>query len=258
MITKSKNLYLKGPKPAVLLLHSFTGSANEMRGLARFLHTAGYTCYAPNYAGHGESPEHLFASTIDEIWDSVEEAVSFLRQEGHDSIYVIGQSLGGVMALRLSNNPICHGLILLSTPVLERTIEGLEHRLLRYTERYFQFENRTKKWITDFIAVHFPRPEKNLIALQQFILQTQMYLPDVTQPVALFKGAMDDAVYHASIDLIEARIASRDQKKVLLSNSRHLLTLDRDKNRLFEEILVFLNTHPLQERASLKLSPAVQ
>ncbi|RJO96921.1 hypothetical protein D3D03_13425 [Exiguobacterium sp. RIT452] len=69
---------------------------------------------------------------------------------------------------------------------------------------------------------------------------------------------MDDAVYHASIDLIEARIASRDQKKVLLSNSRHLLTLDRDKNRLFEEILVFLNTHPLQERASLKLSPAVQ
>ena len=142
MITKSKDLYLEGPGPAVLLLHSFTGSANEMRGLARFLHTAGYTCYAPNYAGHGESPERLFATTIEDVWQSAQAGLSFLHNKGHEHVYLIGQSLGGVMALRLAEQSGCAGLILLSTPILERTIAGLEHRVRRYTERDFQFDDQ--------------------------------------------------------------------------------------------------------------------
>ncbi|WP_312452907.1 alpha/beta fold hydrolase [Exiguobacterium sp.] len=255
MITKSKDLYLEGPGPAVLLLHSFTGSANEMRGLARFLHAAGYTCYAPNYAGHGESPERLFATTIEDVWQSAQVGLSFLQDRGHKDIFLVGQSLGGVMALRLAEQSGCAGLVLLSTPVLERTIAGLEHRVRRYTERYFQFDDRSPEWIADFVDRHFPRPEKDLRALQQFILDTGIVLPKITQPIALFLGALDDAVYHASLERIETTVSSRDQKKVLLPNSKHLLTLDRDKQRLFEEILVFLKTHPVD---SLKPSSAVQ
>ena len=255
MITKSKDLYLEGPGPAVLLLHSFTGSANEMRGLARVLHTAGYTCYAPNYAGHGESPERLFATTIEDVWQSAQDGCAFLHEQGHKDFFLIGQSLGGVMALRLAEQSGCAGLVLLSTPVLERTIAGLEHRVRRYTERYFQFDDRSQEWIADFVDCHFPRPEKDLRALQQFILDTGVVLPKITQPIALFLGALDDAVYHASIERIETTVSSRDQKKVLLPNSKHLLTLDRDKQHLFEEILVFLKTHPVD---SLKPSSAVQ
>ncbi|KOP30627.1 esterase [Exiguobacterium sp. BMC-KP] len=255
MITKSKNLYLPGPGPAVLLLHSFTGSANEMRGLARFLHTEGYTCYAPNYAGHGESPERLFATTIEDVWQSAQDGLSFLHDQGYKHVFLIGQSLGGVMALRLAEQSGCAGLVLLSTPVLERTIAGLEHRVRRYTERYFQFDDRSPEWIADFVDRHFPRPEKDLRALQQFIIETEVLLPSINQPIALFLGALDDAVYHASLERIETAVSSRDQKKVLLPNSKHLLTLDRDKQRLFDEILVFLKTHPIP---SLKPSADVQ
>lgn len=255
MITKSKDLYLEGTGPAILLLHSFTGSANEMRGLARFLHVAGYTCYAPNYAGHGESPERLFETTIEDVWQSAQAGLAFLQDRGHKDIFLIGQSLGGVMALRLAEQSGCAGLILLSTPILERTIAGLEHRVLRYTERYFQFDDRSPEWIADFVDRHFPRPEKDLRALQQFILDTGIVLQKITQPIALFLGALDDAVYHASLERIEKTVPSRDQKKVLLPNSKHLLTLDRDKQRLFEEILIFLKTHPVE---SLKPSSAVQ
>ncbi|MDT0173781.1 alpha/beta fold hydrolase [Exiguobacterium sp. BRG2] len=255
MITKSKDLYLEGTGPAILLLHSFTGSANEMRGLARFLHVAGYTCYAPNYAGHGESPERLFETTIEDVWQSAQAGLAFLQDRGHKDIFLIGQSLGGVMALRLAEQSGSAGLILLSTPILERTIAGLEHRVRRYTERYFQFDDRSQEWIADFVDRHFPRPEKDLRALQQFILDTGIVLPKITQPIALFLGALDDVVYQASLEQIETTVPSRDQKKVLLPNSKHLLTLDRDKQRLFDEILVFLKTHPVD---SLKPSSAVQ
>ncbi|MCY1692610.1 carboxylesterase [Exiguobacterium sp. SL14] len=90
MITKSKDLYLEGSGPAVLLLHSFTGSANEMRGLARFLHAVRYTCYAPNYAGHGESPERLFETTIEDVWQSAQAGSRFYIIKGTNTFIWLG------------------------------------------------------------------------------------------------------------------------------------------------------------------------
>jgi carboxylesterase len=197
----------------------------------------------------------LFATTIEDVWQSAQVGCAFLHEQGHKDFFLIGQSLGGVMALRLAEQLGCAGLILLSTPILERTIAGIEHRVRRYTERYFQFDDRSQEWIADFVDRHFPRPEKDLRALQQFILDIGVVLPEITQPIALFLGALDDIVYHASLERIETTVPSRDQKKLLLPNSKHLLTLDRDKQRLFEEILVFLKTHPVD---SLKPSSAVQ
>ena len=43
-----------GPR-AVLLLHAYTGSANDVRLLRRFLERNGYTVYAPNFTGDRKS-----------------------------------------------------------------------------------------------------------------------------------------------------------------------------------------------------------
>lgn len=161
-------------------------------------------------AGHGESPERLFATTIEDVWKSAQDGLSFLHDQGNDYFYLIGQSLGGVMALRLAAQSECKGLVLLSTPILERTIARLEHRVRRYTERYFQFDGRYSEWIADFIVRHFPRPEKDLRELQQFVLDTEFVLPSITQPIVLFLGALDGAVYHASLERIKTTVPNRD------------------------------------------------
>ncbi|WP_373748590.1 alpha/beta hydrolase, partial [Jeotgalibaca porci] len=44
-------LFEAGPR-AVLLLHAYTGSANDVRMLGRHLQREGYTVYAPNFSGH--------------------------------------------------------------------------------------------------------------------------------------------------------------------------------------------------------------
>lgn len=101
-----------------------------------------YTCYAPNSAKRGGSPECLFATTIEDVCQSAKDGLSFLHDQGHKHVYLIRQSLGGVMALRMSEQSGYKGLILLSTPILERKIAGLEHRVRCYTERYFKFDDR--------------------------------------------------------------------------------------------------------------------
>lgn len=90
-----------GPK-AVLLLHAYTGSANDVRMLGRNLQRAGYTVYAPNFTGHAtERFEDILDLGNPEKWlQDVKEATAFLKEKGYGEIAVFGLSMGGIMATR--------------------------------------------------------------------------------------------------------------------------------------------------------------
>ena len=50
-------IYLEGSrKEAILLLHSFTGTVRDVKPLAKALNEENFTCFAPNYQGHGFRP----------------------------------------------------------------------------------------------------------------------------------------------------------------------------------------------------------
>ena len=90
-----------GPR-AVLLLHAYTGSANDVRLLGRFLERNGYTVYAPNFTGHATD---RFEDILDlggpDIWfaDAMR-AKAELMEKGYDQLAVFGLSMGGIMATR--------------------------------------------------------------------------------------------------------------------------------------------------------------
>lgn len=90
-----------GPR-AVLLLHAYTGSANDVRMLGRYLERAGYTVYAPNFTGHAtERFEDILDVGGTTKWlADVQEATNFLKEKGYHQIAVMGLSMGGIMATR--------------------------------------------------------------------------------------------------------------------------------------------------------------
>ncbi|KGR77742.1 alpha/beta hydrolase [Ureibacillus manganicus] len=239
-LVNTKDIYFKGSKHAILLLHSFTSSAKEMSGLAKQLHEHGFSCYALNYKGHGESPERLFESSVEEAWQSAKSAFQFLQDEGHEEIIVIGQSLGGVMALRLASQSACKAIVVISAPVVERPIESLENRVRHYTKRYYSLKNESQQWIDGFMKQHFPRPVEKIKALQQFIANTKNILPSLNKPICLCKGGLDDVVFHESIDFIERNVQSNHKNKITYPNSGHLITLDKDRDYLFQDIHLFI------------------
>lgn len=205
-----EDIYLNGHKQAVLLLHSFTSNSKEMHYVAKMLHSKGYTSYAPNLAGHGASPEQLFASSMEQIWKHSKQAVQFLIDEKYEAITVIGQSLGGVLGIRLANEfPEVKGLCIISSPVLERPVEGLEQRVVYYSKRYLQNRGSSEQELEAFLNNHFPRPVEKLIALQQFIVETGKQLHFLKQPLFLAKGMLDEPVFHQSIDMIEKTAISK-------------------------------------------------
>jgi esterase/lipase len=65
-------------------------------------------------------------------------------------------------------------------------------------------------------------------------------LPEVTQPLLMFRSVEDHVVDGSSAAVIRARVSSRDLTERLLENSYHVATLDHDAPTLFEESAQFI------------------
>ena len=65
-------IYLEGSrKEAILLLHSFTGTVRDVKPLAKALNEENFTCFAPNYQGHGLPLDQFTQFTIQDWWNDV-------------------------------------------------------------------------------------------------------------------------------------------------------------------------------------------
>lgn len=237
-----KDIYLEAGEEGVLLLHSFTSNANEMRKVAQALHKEGYTCYVPNLAGHGFGPEYLFMTSMADIYIGAQKAVETFVRRGMKRIFIIGQSLGGVLAIRLAGQyKECVAIGIVSSPVIERPIEGLEMRVQHFSTRYLTLAGRAEEEKEAFLSEHFPRPKEKLVALQQFIVGAGRELKNVQQPVFLAKGLLDEKDFHESIDLIEQTVSSNFVMKREYPHSGHLITLGKEREVLQQDLIKFLN-----------------
>jgi carboxylesterase len=105
-----------GEGPAVLCLHGLTGTPYEVRPPAEALAAGGFACLGPLLPGHGTSTEDL-ARTPREAWiEAARDALDALG-ETHARVYVLGLSLGGLIALRLAAEQEVAGLLVMAAPL---------------------------------------------------------------------------------------------------------------------------------------------
>ena len=86
----------------VLLVHGVTGSPVEMKHIAKNLHRAGYTVYAPLLAGHGRDIAALRATRWEDWYRSLAESCDWFAPQV-DQLFVAGICVGGLLGLRLAH-----------------------------------------------------------------------------------------------------------------------------------------------------------
>jgi carboxylesterase len=89
----------------VLLVHGVTGSPVEMKYIAKALHRAGFTVYAPLLAGHGKDLTTLRRTVWQDWYSTVDQAAAALASHV-DTLFVAGVCMGGMLGLQLArDNP---------------------------------------------------------------------------------------------------------------------------------------------------------
>lgn len=96
----------KPTKTAVIIAHGFASNKDRDRHiqLAGSLAGAGMAAFRIDFGGSGESGDREI--TIAAQIDDLQSAVRYLKEQGHEHIGVLGESLGGITALQAYNKDI--------------------------------------------------------------------------------------------------------------------------------------------------------
>lgn len=246
MITPKPFTFEQG-KRAVLFLHGFTGNSADCRMLARFLEKKGYTCHAPQYKGHGVPPEELVHTGPEDWWQDVLEGYQFLKNKGHKEIAAVGLSLGGVFSLKLGYTVPIKGIVPMCAPMYIKSEEVMYEGILEYARDYKKREGKSPKQIEQEMEQFQKTPMQTLKALQNLIADVREHVDMIYAPTFVVQARHDNMINTDSANIIYNEIESVQKEIKWYEESGHVITLDKERDQLHEDVYRFLESLDWEE-----------
>jgi carboxylesterase len=239
-IALPKPFTFEGGNRAVLLLHGFTGNSSDVRMIGRFLEAKGYTCHAPHYKGHGVPPEELVHTGPEDWWQDVLQGYEHLKDKGHNEIAVAGLSLGGVFSLKLGYTLPIKGIVPMCAPMHIKSEEVMYKGILDYAREYKRREGKEEEQIDQEMMEFAKTPMNTLKALQNLIQEVRDNIDMIYAPTFVVQARHDNMINTESANIIYNEIESPEKSIKWYEESGHVITLDKEKDQLHEDIFQFL------------------
>lgn len=221
-----------------LCIHGFTGGPHELEPLTDYLkQETDWLIEVPTLPGHGlklglEEADH-------EEWIKKAEDAFLSLQDNVDQIYLIGFSMGGMIAAYLAAEYEVEKLVLLSPSrkylsLRQLTIEVthlLKDRVSGILEENFVYKNYKDKY-----------GEIPVRAFSEFLKcmkVTRPSLQEVTCPVLVAQGIQDGVVPFKSAHQLDKEIPV-EIEVIYYADSKHLICLGDDSDILNAAVLKFL------------------
>ncbi|WP_028403389.1 alpha/beta hydrolase [Ectobacillus panaciterrae] len=239
---------LSAPKPftfeagerAVLLLHGFTGHSADVRQLGRYLEKRGYTSHAPIYKGHGVPPEQLVHTGPEDWWKDVMAAYNHLKELGYEKIAAVGLSLGGVFSLKLAYTVPVLGVVPMCAPMYIKSEETMYKGVLAYAREYKRYEGKSQEKIEQEMQAFRQTPMNTLHALQNLIRDVRNNIDMIYAPTFVVQARHDEMINTDSANIIYNGVESSMKHIKWYEDSTHVITLDKQKDELHEDVFNFL------------------
>lgn len=232
--------FLHGGEQGVLLIHGFTGSPSEVRMLGDFLHDKGFTVFAPRLCGHGTTIREMSKTKWFHWYSGVEDGYHILKSLCK-SVAVVGNSMGGLLALKLAAEYSLDKIVSLGTPIYlaDKRVSMLP--MYRIFREYIPKKRKVYKDIAAKYSVGYSAtPLSSVSSLLQLIQQVDRLLPIVKAPLLIIQARWEHTVEPRSAAHIYERVGSSEKQLVWLEKSGHMVTLDREREQVFRQIAAFL------------------
>lgn len=272
-VSKKYNFFFKGSNnKAILLIHGITGTPSEMRYLGNCLNRAGFTVLCKTLPRHCSTLGELKKVTWQEIADACVEDLQALKND-YPSVFAGGLSMGALMAIHLAYKfpssvsgiialaptffydgwALHKGKIFLSIvwhiPLLRNSINiredwpyGLKDEAIRETIGRFYKNADANKFDNKVLLFGSPFfPLANLYQHQRFSKVVKKELSSVKTPILIIHAREDDMTSLKNAQYVLKNIASPNKSLVVLDDSYHMITIDKEKDKVAGEAIKFLN-----------------
>lgn len=226
-----------------LIIHGYTGGPYEVDPLAAYLkENTNWQVEVPTLPGHGKNLSLTEENVSHERWIQAAEQKLQAMLEKYEDLYLIGFSMGGMIASYLAAKYQVTKLVLLApagkylswkqlfSDVVEVMIDGCRGTL-----------NKNKLYL------HYKRklgaiPFKANVEFLKLVRFTKPYLKEIDTPVLIAQGQQDGMVPYKTAYYLEKEMTSRQKEVVFFDQSKHLICLGDDKDALNTIVYDFLTT----------------
>lgn len=239
------------PDQVCLLLHGLGGGVYEMEPLGQVLFDHGYSAQGIAYPGHDRPEKKMPPSTWPEWFGHILTTYQQLHQH-YARITLIGFSTGCPLALELASQFPVDRLVLLA-PYLALRYQwfyGLPLEAYLYSLGYL---------ITDLPRLGLPICDRTMRAAAQavkffhtfntdsvrsaaaLITQVKPKIPQIQVPSLIIQSRRDRVVAPEGAQWLYDHLGSTCKEILWLDNSDHIITLDQERDMVFQHILGFLD-----------------
>ncbi len=238
--------YFPGGDVGCLLVHGFTATPQEVRGLGDHLHRAGHTVLGVRLAGHGTRWQDLARTRWGDWLASVESGYHLLRPQCNKMV-IMGLSTGGDLALILSTRFELDGVVTMSTPYQLPPIPTLRmlYPILTPVSMILpKLQKGPPDWRDPEAAA--ARVQYNcypLRAVREFGLMLDTMrtsLPSVRVPVLSMHSLEDGFIPHSDMGRIHAGLGSVDKQVFSVEHSNHIISCDAARELVFGQAAEFV------------------
>jgi carboxylesterase len=229
----------------VLLLHGLGGCPYEIAPVGEYLNKQGYSVVAIRYPGHGSKGNVMNNYGWEDWYKAAETEYLNLLNSGNE-VYIAGFSTGGTIGLRLAEKYPVKKLALMS-PFIYLTYKWY------YIFTPEMYLNSIGTLITDLPSnmtltnLNEPVARSNYIRGENFSLKAtrsalklidlvKKDLPLVKTPTLLIHSKGDNTTDYRSSELILKNISSDSKRLITLTKSNHIITLDYEKDIVYQEV----------------------
>ena len=175
-------LYPSENKKIIILVHGWCSNKDRKRflKLANKLHEEGFGFlrFDQNSSGESEGDE----ITVKNLIDDVKSAIKFVKNKGYKKIGLIGESLGGLTTLSISDNSIKARVLF--APVTSKKTKDLE--------KYKELMKNKDYFIKEKDGNRFKIPKRYLE--ERRLVNQKKLLSKIRLPVLILHGDNDDKV----------------------------------------------------------------
>jgi carboxylesterase len=242
-LTPHGSFLLRGDpnKPTFIFIHGFATFIDDLIPLALAFHQEGYTCDLLGLKGHGDNFEALKSSNYSEWYEQVKNTYFFHKEKGQKT-FIVGFSLGALLAMDLARDNGVDGIIGISTFLGAHGFQGWLYRLIsrlpgyNLTRMLQVTTQRTRKELS--FNQRLPLALMGTIQEQARRVRTEVY--KINCPTLMLHSIDDKAAdYNAVAETYYTM--PQGSRLVTFRSLNHFLQFDVPAVRLRDLVLDFLN-----------------
>ncbi|UQD50842.1 carboxylesterase [Bacillus methanolicus] len=223
-----------------LCIHGFTGSPYEVEPLVDFLkeHT-NWEIAAPTLPGHGETLQLKGVRYKDWIKHAEEELKKLMKR--CETVYVIGFSMGGLIAAYLAVNYPVKKLVLLSAAAYYVNPKQLAADIGKMVKDTFRGELQNNDLFLRYKKKIKDTPISATFQFRTLVSNIRPILEKIDIPTFIAQGEADGIVPSKSAKYIYEKIGTEHKNIKYIKKSGHMICHCDENEELFSDILEFLS-----------------